>query len=224
VNPAPRFLSIDDILTLHAIAIEDQGGDASIRDRALLESAIAIPAQQFGGVYLHPDIPEMAAAYAFHICMNHPFVDGNKRAGTAAMIAFLSDNGWRFDASPDEAEREIVKLAAGACDKSTFTEWARKQMHEKPQMELREFFRDLNPKAFTDRLLGLLPALTGATQGEFDQRAHEAVVAMPILRDLAYAQKECDEKGLAQNSDRIMMLFVGFVTLHAIAEDMGYEW
>jgi death-on-curing protein len=49
-----------------------------MRDRSLLESAIGMPAQQFAGQYLHEDIPAMAAAYAFHICMNHPFIDGNK--------------------------------------------------------------------------------------------------------------------------------------------------
>lgn len=62
MNPAPRFLSIQDVLALHAIAIEDQGGDASIRDLGLLESAVAAPAQQFAGQYLHEDISAMAAA------------------------------------------------------------------------------------------------------------------------------------------------------------------
>ena len=130
MSESPRFLSVDDILTLHAIAIEDQGGDSSVRDRALLESAIATPAQQFSGQYLHEDIPAMAASYAFHICMNHPFVDGNKRAGAAAMIAFLSDNGWSFDAATDEAETMILQLAAGALDKAAFTAWVRKHVHQ----------------------------------------------------------------------------------------------
>ena len=67
MNAAPQFLSVDDVLRLHAIAIEDQGGDPSIRDRVLLESAVATPAQKFGGHYLHPDIPTMAAAYAFPV-------------------------------------------------------------------------------------------------------------------------------------------------------------
>lgn len=84
-----------------------------------------MPTQQFGGKYLHADIPAMAAAYAFHICMNHPFIDGNKRAGAAAMIAFLSDNGWSFDATADEAEPAIVQLASGLMDKAAFTSWAR---------------------------------------------------------------------------------------------------
>jgi death-on-curing protein len=135
VNPAPRFLSVDDVVTLHAIAIEDQGGDPSLRDRSLLESAIATPAQQFAGEYLHPTIPAMACAYAFHICSNHPFVDGNKRAATAAMIAFLSDNGWSFDVSADEAGPAILQVAAGLMNKAAFTEWATEKMHVKAALE-----------------------------------------------------------------------------------------
>ncbi|MGA3065436.1 MAG: type II toxin-antitoxin system death-on-curing family toxin [Tepidisphaeraceae bacterium] len=134
MNLAPRFLSVEDVLKLHAIAIEDQGGDATLRDRALLESAVAIPAQQFSGRYLHEDIPAMAAAYAFHISKNHPFVDGNKRAATAAMIAFLCDNGWRFEATADDAEPVILELAAGSLDEAAFSEWARKHMHEGSEM------------------------------------------------------------------------------------------
>jgi hypothetical protein len=58
VTPAPRFLTVEDVVRLHAIAIEDQGGDASLRDRGLLESAVAMPQQQFNGVYLHEDLPQ----------------------------------------------------------------------------------------------------------------------------------------------------------------------
>ena len=130
MNPLPKFLSIDDILILHAIAIKDQGGDSTLRDRTLLESAIATVAQQFGGEYLHEDIPAMAAAYGFHICKNHPFLDGNKRAATAAMIAFLIDNGWALHASADEAEPVILQLAAGSLGKAQFTAWLR--VHSAP--------------------------------------------------------------------------------------------
>lgn len=131
MNAPPRFLSLDDVLVLHSIAIQDQGGDPAILDVGRLDSAISMPAQQFEGPYLHGDIPAMAAAYAFHICKNHPFADGNKRAATAAMIAFLSDNGWCFNATADEAEPMILKLAAGSLDKAAFTAWSRKHMREK---------------------------------------------------------------------------------------------
>ena len=130
MTAAPRFLSVDDVLKLHAIAIEDQGGDPSVRDWPLLESAVSMPAQQFGGRFLHEDIPAMGAAYAFHICGNHPFLDGNKRAAVAAMIAFLSDNGWAFEATADEAEPVVLGLAAGTIDKAGFTEWVRGHVRE----------------------------------------------------------------------------------------------
>ncbi|MBX3403435.1 MAG: type II toxin-antitoxin system death-on-curing family toxin [Phycisphaeraceae bacterium] len=115
---------------MHALAIEDQGGDNRLRDRGQLDSAIAMPRQQVSGQYLHSDIPSMAAAYAFYICGNHPFMDWNKRAGVAAMIAFLADNSRVFQATADDAEPVILSLAAGTLDKSIFTEWVRE--HARP--------------------------------------------------------------------------------------------
>ncbi len=224
MNREIRFLSVDDVLTLHAIAIEDQGGDPTLRDRGLLESAIATPAQQFGGQYLHEDIPAMAAAYAFHICSNHPFIDGNKRAAAAAMIAFLSDNGWSFEATPDDAEAKILSLAAGSLDKSTFTAWAGNHMREKPKMELRDFFRRIDPVTYSERFLSLLPAHTGAKEDEFVERVKEASIAIPLLENLSEQQTEAKESGNTSHWERVTFLAVGILTLHAMAEDMGYEW
>jgi death-on-curing protein len=224
VNPPVRFLSVEDVLILHAIAIEDQGGDSSVRDRSSLESAVDTPGQQFGGGYLHEDIPTMAAAYAFHICMNHPFLDGNKRAATAAMIAFLSDNGWSFDATADEAEPMILKLAAGSLDKKIFTNWARTHMHEKPKMELRDFFSRIDSVRFSEVFRSLLPAETHANPQEFARRATETTQAIPLLGDLARQQDEAKQAGDQPGWDRITMLAVGMLTIHALAEDMGYEW
>lgn len=224
MNTEPRFLSVDDVVVLHAIAIEDQGGNPSIRDRSLLESAIATPAQRFEEQYLHPEIPEMAAAYAFHICKNHPFTDGNKRAAAAAMIAFLLDNGWKFDAQPEEADSVIRQLAAGSLGKTAFTTWARKHMHEKPKMELREFFNRIAPAQFSERFLSLLPGETGANPKEFLGRVTEATAAIPLLSDLAKQQQEAQETGDDKGWEKVTMLAVGMMTLYALAEDMGYEW
>jgi len=127
-----RFLTVDDVITLHAIAIEDQSGDSPIRDRNLLESAVAMPRQGFGGQYVHESIPAMAAAYAFHLCMNHPFVDGNKRAAFAALLAFLVDNGWRLAADNTLAEQAVVNLAAGSTSKEQFTAWVSENAHPTP--------------------------------------------------------------------------------------------
>jgi death-on-curing protein len=76
--PPPRFLTIDEILDLHADQIRRYGGSHGVRDRGLLDSALAMTSQAFGGQYGHPDLPAMAAAYLYHLVRNHPFVDGNK--------------------------------------------------------------------------------------------------------------------------------------------------
>jgi death-on-curing protein len=75
----PAFLSLDEVLEIHAQQIERYGGSAGLRDAAGLESAIATPQATFGGEFLHTSIRAMAAAYLFHLCQNHPFIDGNKR-------------------------------------------------------------------------------------------------------------------------------------------------
>ncbi len=90
----PVFLSLDEVLEIHKQQIELYGGSAGLRDSVGLESAVAMPQATFGGEFLHTSIPAMAAAYLFHLCQNHPFVDGNKRVGANAAIAFLLMNDW----------------------------------------------------------------------------------------------------------------------------------
>lgn len=80
----PEYLTTEDVLEIHADQIERYGGSGGIRDRGLLEAAVAMPQASFDGQLLHGDLFEMAAAYLYHLVQNHPFVDGNKRAGTAA--------------------------------------------------------------------------------------------------------------------------------------------
>lgn len=87
------FLSIEQVERIHREQIAAFGGADGVRDRGALESAVAMPSAQFFGKYAHEDLFEMAAAYAFHIAKNHPFVDGNKRAGLAAALIFLVMNG-----------------------------------------------------------------------------------------------------------------------------------
>ena len=79
----PEFLRVDDVLELHRDQIERYGGDPGIRDRGLIEAAVAMPRQSFGGQFLHVDLFEMAAAYAFHLAGSQAFLDGNKRVGLA---------------------------------------------------------------------------------------------------------------------------------------------
>lgn len=111
------FLDVDDILELHAGQLELFGGGAGLRDRGLLESAVAQPLASFGGQLAHDGLFAMAAAYLFHLVSNHPFVDGNKRIGLLAAIVFLDLNGISI-AQPSEALYELtLRVAQGNCDK-----------------------------------------------------------------------------------------------------------
>ena len=85
-------LTVANVLEVHAEAISQFGGSAGIRELALLESAVAAPQASFGGESVYTDVIEVAAAYLFFLCRNHPFVDGNKRAALGACIVFLRLN------------------------------------------------------------------------------------------------------------------------------------
>ena len=122
----PIFLTLDEVLQIHAHQIETFGGDGGIRDMGLLESAIAQPMQSFGGQYLHPDLASMAAAYLFHIAANHAFVDGNKRTGAHAALVFLVLNGVDVDYPTDEAEQLVLCVASGRAMKDEVIEFFRK--------------------------------------------------------------------------------------------------
>lgn len=113
----PLFLDLGEILRLHTSLIERYGGIAGVRDPGLLQSAIAMPQSAFGGQYLHADLFEMAAAYLFHIVKNHPFLDGNKRAGAAAAIVFLAMNDVQVEADEDALVAITLAVATGEADK-----------------------------------------------------------------------------------------------------------
>lgn len=118
-----EYPTIEDVLELHEIVIQKSGGGTGIRDRGGLEAAIAQPQMTFGGEDLYPTIVEKAAALCFSLVMNHPFVDGNKRIGQAAMEFFLTLNGYEVKADLDEQERIILDLAAGLMERKAFTDW-----------------------------------------------------------------------------------------------------
>jgi len=119
------FLSLDDIIESHQNQIDTYGGSHGIRDIGLLESAIAQPEASFGGQYLHADIFEMAAAYIYHLVMNHPFVDGNKRVGLEAALIFLEINNENFKASDEELVDLVLKTTAGQVGKREIAEFFR---------------------------------------------------------------------------------------------------
>jgi death-on-curing protein len=112
------FLDVSDVVLLHADQIALYGGEKGVRDMGLLESAVAQPRAGFGGEYLHPDLFEMAAAYLFHIVKNHPFLDGNKRAGAVAALTFLDINGVDIEVLKGSLYDLTVDVATGKAGKS----------------------------------------------------------------------------------------------------------
>ena len=107
-----RYLSISDILEIHDRIISTSGGLRGIRNLNALESAINQPRQAFDQKDLYPDIIAKAATLCFSLVMNHPFIDGNKRTGHAAMEIFLVLNGYEIISSVDEQERMMLELTA----------------------------------------------------------------------------------------------------------------
>lgn len=118
-----RYLTLAEVLELHQRLLDQTGGASGIRDLGSIESAIAQLQLTFDGKELYPTLEEKAAAICFSLVMNHPFVDGNKRIGHAAMEAFLVLNGFELDADVDDAEQTILSLAAGEVAREDFVNW-----------------------------------------------------------------------------------------------------
>jgi death-on-curing protein len=119
----PEWLTVEDIVDAHARQLRIFGGAPGLRDRGALESAVGRPINRWR--YEQAEFAELAAAYAFGIVRNHPFMDGNKRAGFMGMMGFLLLNDIPFDPDPAEATAIILGLAAGEIDESGLTRWIR---------------------------------------------------------------------------------------------------
>lgn len=133
MNQPVRFLSVDQLMAIHRRIVDEFGGSYELRDRGLLESAAAMPAARFGGRFLHDGIPAMAAAYLFHLCANHPFVDGNKRTALAAAETFLLVNGFELNATNDELETLMLGAAEGTVSKESVVAFLAQHARPGPQ-------------------------------------------------------------------------------------------
>jgi len=120
----PRWVSILQLLAIHADQIKDHGGSLGLRDRRLLESALDRPRNRY---HYQPDcdLCELAAAYGYGLAKNHPFIDGNKRVAFQAMYLFLGLNGLRIQAAEEEVVALILALASGNLDEGTLSSWLR---------------------------------------------------------------------------------------------------
>ena len=125
------FLTLAEVVDVHNNQIELYGGTQGIRDIRLLQSALAQPEASFGGVWLHEDNFEMAAAYAFHICQNHPFLDGDKRTALACALLFLEINGVSLLDPKQKLSGAVLKIAEGKLEKKGFAQILRALPEEK---------------------------------------------------------------------------------------------
>jgi len=121
----PEFLEVEDVLQIHTDQMERYGGLLGLRDLGLLISAVSMPKAMYAGQFLHEDIFAMAGAYLFHITRNHPFLDGNKRAGAASALVFLDMHGIEVTADDDALYELVIDVASGTVDKPAVADFLR---------------------------------------------------------------------------------------------------
>jgi death on curing protein len=124
-----RFLTLETVLEQQELQLALYGGMNGVRERGLLDSALAQPMASFGGQYLHTDLYQMAAAYLYHLALNHAFIDGNKRIATAATLLFLEINGLMVEAPDDELVNLVLETAQGNRTKQEIADFFR--LHSK---------------------------------------------------------------------------------------------
>jgi death-on-curing protein len=124
-----RWLREDVVHAVHDRQLAEHGGPAGVRDEAALSSALARPRNL--AAYKRPDAAALAAAYAYGIVRNHPFVDGNKRTGWVVARLFLAHNGYQLEFDPHDAVRTIENLAAGILSESELANWFREGMQRR---------------------------------------------------------------------------------------------
>ncbi|HEX6642289.1 MAG TPA: type II toxin-antitoxin system death-on-curing family toxin [Thermoanaerobaculia bacterium] len=114
----PQFLKLEEVLAIHENRIRQYGGSSGVRDLGLLQSALGNVEATFGGQFLNETLFEMAAAYLYSICRNHPFLDGNKRTALACGLAFLRLNGKKIAATQDDVYDLVIGVAEGRVSKA----------------------------------------------------------------------------------------------------------
>ncbi len=120
---AVKFIPDEIVPIIQADLLKRYGGALGVRDRGLLSSALAQPKMTAQKKFLHRTLFDKAAAYGFHMCRNHPFVDGNKRIAFVLMDIFLQENGWELQASEEEAYETMIRLASGNLAKNDLSAW-----------------------------------------------------------------------------------------------------
>jgi len=121
VRRQPKWLTVDAVLAIHEQLVAEHGGDAGVRDRGLLESALAAPKHHHA--YNKTELFALAAAYAHAITRNHPFLDGNKRTAFLAAYTFLGINGWELNTPEEQIVQMLVALSDRSVSAEAFSDW-----------------------------------------------------------------------------------------------------
>ncbi len=126
-----RYLTVNEVLETYSRVVQQSGGAIGILDLGALESAVAQPRMTFSGEELYPTIVEKASALGYSLIQNHPFIDGNKRTGHAAMEMFLVLNGYEISATVNEQAEIILQVASGEMGREAFTDWLHSHIRPK---------------------------------------------------------------------------------------------
>jgi len=124
-----KHLTVEEVLEIHLIVLAHSGGSEGLRDRGLLESAVAQPQATFDGVYLYVTLFDKAAALGFSLSKNHPFVDGNKRVAAVAVDTYLRLNGLELVAAQPEVEMYFLGIADGSLTRNDLADWLKVRCH-----------------------------------------------------------------------------------------------
>jgi death on curing protein len=133
VSKSLAYPTVEAVIAIHAEVLTAHGGSAGLRDQALLESAVAAPQATMMDAPMFSDPVEIAAAYLFYLCSNHPFVDGNKRTALATCLVFLSENGLlpNEKLATEDWEQLTLDVASGALDREQTTARLRKLLRKR---------------------------------------------------------------------------------------------
>lgn len=220
----PRFVTLDEALAWHEVSIVQYGGSFGARDTGLLESALAQPRQQFGSEFAHQYPFGMAAAYAYYIAKNHPFVDGNKRVALMCCGGFLRMNGWNLVSEGEAAADAILDLVAGALSREGYAQWLQDNCRPRPSMELRDFFSAVQLHSIQEQYEAVLAGTRSGAPTELMATHLEGADAIPLCMDYLRAARDCLDAGDHEGFAEFCRLFSFLAALYRIAEDMGYEW
>jgi death-on-curing protein len=220
----PRFLTKDEVLSLHRASIDMYGGADGVLDDGALESALAQPRQSFGGEFAHEFPFGMAAAYGYHLAMNHPFRDGNKRTAFAAVVVFLRMNGWNFELPDEHAADLMLEMIAKHRDKAWLAEKLAGSSKARPSLELRDFFATLNPVSHFAQIEAFNRGLKVGKAGEGSMTVEEAQRAIPILAHLMARVRALQGSGSIVEAQILGAQALLLIDLYRLAEDDGYEW